>query len=126
MKKFILLFIFSYCISFAYSTNVKGAYAIGIFDKNGDGENIQHARETKNDYNGICYTKVFVLGDSLNIKPKVSIGNSIGHFQSSKSVFNDKKIKIGTLFIFKHYTVSKGYIKVSFENRVYDAKVFVK
>ncbi len=126
MKKLILLFILSSTLLFAFKTNIKDAYAIGIFDANGNGENIQHARKTKNNYNGTCYTKVFVIGNSFKLKPNVTIGNSIGHYQSSKPIYNNRKIKIGEVMLFKHFAVSNGNIKVSFRDKLYDAKVFVK
>lgn len=125
MKKFILLLILFSSFLFAFNSNIKGAYAVGIFDEKGNGENIQHVRKTKNDYNGICYTKIFVVGNSFKQKPKVTIGNSIGHYQSSKPIYN-RKIKIGEVMLFKHFAVSNGNIKVSFKNKLYDAKVFVK
>lgn len=127
MKKFILLFIFFTSSLFSFSTNVTGAYAIGIFDSAGNGENVQHVRKTKADYNGTCYTKVFVVGNSFKIKPEVSIGNSKGEYQSSKPIYGKiRKLKIGEVMIFKHKNVRSGQIKVSFKNKLYDSKVYVK
>lgn len=126
MKKTILLFIIFLSPLFAYNTNIKGAYAIGIFDELGNGENVQHTRKTKSDYNGTCYTKIFVVGKMFKIKPEVQIGNSIGHYQSSKPIYNNRKIKIGEVMIFRHFSVSKGYIKVSIRNKLFDSKVYVK
>lgn len=127
MKKVVLLLTTLLLTNiFAYQTKIQGAYAIGIFDEKGNGENIQHVRSTKADYNGTCYTKVFVLGRTFNLKPKVTIGNSIGHFEKTEPIYNDKKIKIGEVMIFKHYSVSKGYIKVKFRDKIFDSKVFVK
>lgn len=121
----LILFILSSSL-FAYSQNIKQARAIGIFDKNGNGENIQRVRKTKNDYNGTCYVKIFVEGTIFNKKPKVSLGKTIGHFQNTKSIYNNKKIKIGEVFTYKFYNVTSGYIDIKIENRFYDRKVFVK
>ena len=127
MKKVILLLTTLFLINcFAFSSKVKDAYAIGIFDKKGNGENVQHTRITKSDYNGTCYTKVFVIGKIFKLKPQVTIGNAIGHFQSTKAVYNKSKIKIGEVMTFKHYKVSKGYIKVKLKEKILDTKVFVK
>ncbi len=126
MKKYILAILFFTTSILSYSSEIKNAYAIGIFDENGNGENIQHTRKTKNDYNGICYTKIFVLANSFQTNPKVSIGNSTGHFEKTESIYNNKNIKIGEVLTFKHFGVSKGYIKISLYNRVFDWKVFVK
>ncbi len=126
MKKVDLLFLTLFLTNLnAFSTNIKSAYAIGIFDENGNGENLQHIRKTKNDYNNTCYTKVLVIGNSFKMKPKVTIGDSIGHFQTTKPVYNND-IKIGEVMTFKHYAVSKGYIKVIFNNKIFDSKVLVK
>ncbi len=125
MKKFILLLLFLGS-STIFATNIKNAYAIGIFDENGNGENIQHTRKTKNDYNGICYTKIFVLANSFQTNPKVSVGNSIGHFEKAESIYNNKNIKIGEVLTYKHFGVSKGYVKISLYGKVFDWKVFVK
>jgi hypothetical protein len=126
MKKIILLLTFLLLPLFSYKTNIKGIYAIGIFDENGKGENVQHLKKTKADYNGTCYTKIFVYGNSLRIKPLVKIGNSLGYYQSSRPIYNKRKIKIGEEMTFKHYKVSKGLISVSLKNRIFDSKVFVK
>ncbi len=128
MKKFILLLIFILSPLFSYNTSVTAIYAIGIFNASGNGENVQHLKKTKADYNGICYTKVFVVGNAFNTKPEVRIGNSIGTYQSTKPIYsnNTKKIKIGEVMVFKHFNVTKGLIKVSFKNRVFDSKVYVK
>lgn len=127
MKKFILLLIFILSPLFAYNTSVTAIYAIGIFDARGNGENVQHLRKTKADYNGTCYTKVFVVGNAFNSKPEVSIGNSIGIYQSTKPIYSKtRKLKIGEVMVFKHFNVSKGLIKISFKNKLYDSKVYVK
>ncbi len=128
MKK---LFFFKIALSifftlYANSTNIEQARAIGIFDENGNGENIQHVRKTKNDYNGTCFTKVSVFGNFYHTTPNVYIGNSKGYLQKEETIFNKNKIKIGTTLLYKHYNVTNGYIKVSIDNRIYDLKVFVK
>lgn len=127
MKKFILLLTLIISSLFSSSTKVTGAYAIGIFDAGGNGENVQHLRKTKADYSGTCYTKVFIAGNPFKIKPRVTIGNSEGIYQSSKPIYSKtRKLQIGVVMLFKHFRVSKGYIKVSFKNKLYDSKVFVK
>lgn len=127
MKKSILLLILILSPLFSFSTKVTGAYAIGIFDASGNGENVQHVRKTKADYNDICYTKIFLVGNSFNVKPKVSIGKSKGIYQSTKSIYGkSRKLKIGEVMLFKHYKVTNGYIKVSFKNKLFDSKVYVK
>jgi hypothetical protein len=110
----------------AYSTKIKTAHAIGIFHKNGNGENIQHVRKTKDDYNGICYSKIVIFGKLNNINVKVKIGNSIGSFIKRIPIYNKQKIKIAQEMTFKHYNVTKGYIEVRINNKLYDSKVFVK
>jgi len=126
MKKIILLSIFLLTTLFAYKNQVQAIYAVGVFDSKGRGENIQHLKKTKADYNGLCYTKIFVYGTSLKIKPTVKIGNSIGHFQSSLPIYDKRKIKIGEEMLYKHYNVSKGLIKINYRNRLFDSKVYVK
>lgn len=126
MKKFILLLTLILTPLFSYNTKVTGAYAIGIFDAAGNGENVQHVRKTKADYGGLCYTKIFVIGNSFKLKPTVKIGNSIGEYQSSKPIFSKLKIKIGEVMLFKHRKVTKGHIRVLFRNKLFDAKVYVK
>ncbi len=126
MKRIFILFIITFTTLFAYKSDVKGIYAVGIFDEQGKGENIQHARKTKNDYNGICYTKIFLYGTSFNVKPGVSIGNSVGHYINSKPIYDKKNIKIGEELIYKHFKVQNGLIKVKFRNKIFDSKVYVK
>lgn len=128
MKKFILLLIFILTPLFSYNTSVTAIYAIGIFNSAGNGENVQHLKRTKANYNGTCYTKIFVVGNAFNTKPEVKIGNSIGTYQSTKPIYSKttNKIKIGEVMVFKHFNVTKGLIKVSFKNRIYDSKVYVK
>ena len=127
MKKFILLLIFILSPLFSYNTKVTAAYAIGIFDSSGNGENIQHVRKTKNNYNDTCYTKIFIVGNPFNAKPKVTIGDSQGVYQSTKPIYSKtRKLKIGEVMIFKHHKVTHGLIKVSFKNKLLDSKVYVK
>ena len=129
MKKLVLLIFITlipFVPLFAFNSNVKAAYAIGVFDSSGNGENVQHVRTTKNDYNDICYSKIFVVGNYYNLKPVVKIGDSIGHFQSSKPIYNNRKIKIGEVLLYKHYKVTKGYFQVFYKKKLYDTKVFVK
>ena len=110
----------------AYSTQIRTAHAIGIFHENGNGENIQHVRKTKDDYNGICFSKIVVFGRLNNIKPEVKIGKSKGIFVKAIPIYNKQKIKIAKEITYKHYKVTKGYIEVRVNNKLYDSKVFVK
>ena len=128
MKKFMILSLLIISPLFSYSTSVTAIYAIGIFNSAGNGENVQHVRRTKANYNGTCYTKVFVVGNAFNTKPEVKIGNSIGTYQSTKPIYSEttNKIKIGEVMVFKHLNVSKGLIKIFFKNRLFDSKVYVK
>ena len=120
------LLLLSITQSNAYSSKIKNAYAIGIFHKNGTGENIQHTRKTKDNYNGTCYSKIVVFGKLGKLIPKVKIGNSTGTFVKSISIYNKQKIKIAEEQTFKHINVTKGYIEVRIKNKLYDSKVFVK
>jgi len=126
MKKIFILFIIAFTSVYAYKSNIKGIYAVGIFDAQGRGENIQHVRKTKNNYNGVCYTKIFLYGNSFNVKPDVSIGNSIGHYVNSKPIYDKRNIKIGEELTYKHFNVQNGLLKVSLRNRIFDSKVYVK
>lgn len=128
MKKLIttLILLFTTIELLAYSSKVSAAYAIGIFDGNGNGENIQHVRKTKNDYNGVIYSKIVVFGRLNGVLPEVKIGNSKGHFEKAIPIYNRKKIKIAQEMTYKHYTVTKGYFEVRFSGKLYDTKVFVK
>lgn len=120
------LLIFFLSITFLYSNNIKAAYAIGIFHENGKGENIQHVRITNDNYEGICFSKIVVFGQTSKKNIKVKIGNSIGHFIKEIPIFNSKKILIGNEITFKHYNITKGYFEVKINNKLYDTKVFIK
>jgi len=110
----------------AYSTQIKTAHAIGIFHENGNGENIQHLRKTKDDYNGTCFSKIVIFGKLNNILPEVRIGSSKGSFVRSIAIYNKQKIKIAQEMTFKHNNVKKGYLEVRIKNKLYDSKVFIK
>ena len=110
----------------AYSSQIKTAHAIAIFHENGNGENIQHLRKTKDDYNGTCFSKIVVFGRLNNIMPDVKIGNSKGKFIKSIPIYNKQKIKNAQEMTFKHYKVTKGYMEVRVNNKLYDSKVFIK
>lgn len=126
MGKYLLyLFIFASNL-FSYNSNIQNSYAIGIFDEEGKGENIQHKIKTLEDYNGICFSKIVVFGILSNNKIEVKIGDSIGHLENSIPVYNKQKIKIGEELTFKHYNVSKGYFEIRIDEKLYDSKVFVK
>jgi hypothetical protein len=126
MKKFIYILLLTTLNLFSFDSNIKAAYAIGIFDQNENGENIQHKKYTDNDYNGICFSKIAIFGDSNNSKIEVKIGNSLGYFINSISIYNKYKIKIGEELTFKHFNISKGYFEVKIDGKIYDTKVFVK
>ncbi|AXX91415.1 hypothetical protein CPU12_02975 [Malaciobacter molluscorum LMG 25693] len=131
MKKLILTIIINlFIITSAYShsiyTKIREARVIGIFDENGNGENVQHVRETQSDYNGTCYTKIVVFGSFYNTMPIVYIGNSKGIFQREESIHNKYKIKNGTILVYKHINVTKGYAKITINDKLYDYRVFVK
>ena len=126
MKKIFILFFIALTSLYSYKSNIQGIYAVGIFDASGRGENIQHVRKTKNDYNGTCYTKVFLYGNAFNVKPEVSIGNSLGHYVNSKPIYDKRNIKIGEELTYKHFNVQNGLLRVSLRNRVFDSKVYVK
>lgn len=126
MKKIILILNTLIITLFAYNSKIEASYAIGIFNEQGNGENIQHKRITQNDYNGICYSRIVVFGDISHKRVEVKIGNSFGYFESSTSVYNKYKIKIGEEMTFKHYNINKGYFEVKINNKLYDTKVFIK
>lgn len=122
-----LIFLFFLLLSFSYSNNIYKAFAVAIYDENGKGENIQHAKITQNNYSDICYTKIAIFGKiNNNSRIEVNIGNSIGNFENKVPLINDKNIVIGYEYSFKHYTVEKGYIEIRIDNKLYDSKVFVK
>ncbi|MGA1932071.1 hypothetical protein ACH5BF_05050 [Arcobacter sp. YIC-464] len=112
-------------LNFIEAAEIK-AYAIGIFDKKGNGENIQHTRKSKNDYNGICYSKVILFSKYQKVNVEVEIGNSKGHFEKSISIFNKNKIKIAEELTFKHYSLKNGYFKVKVNGVLKDSKVYIK
>ncbi len=123
MKKiFILLFLTFHSL---YAQTIK-AYAIGIFDKNGNGENIQNKRTSTHNYNNTCFSKVAIFSKTKSITPKVNIGSSIGHFIKREPIYNKQGIKIGEELLYKHYNITKGYFEVRVNNRLVDSKVFIK
>lgn len=129
MKKLILKISIPLLLStntFAYSPKIIAAHAVGIFDEKGDGENIQHVKKSKHDYNGTCYSKIVVIGKLFGTKPKVNIGDSIGHFEKSIAIYSTNKTKIGEEITYKHYNVKKGYLELRIFNKLYDSKVFIK
>lgn len=124
MKKSIFIYLLFLVPNYLFSETL--SYAIGIFDEKGIGENIQHKRITVNDYNGTCYSKIVIFGNYKNEEIIVKIGNSIGHFQNSISIYNKQKIKIGEELTFKHYTIKNGYFEIKINNKITDTKVYVK
>lgn len=111
---------------FAKTSNIQKAVAIGIFDEKGNGENIQHLRKSKYDYNGTCFSKIAIFGRLGNSNLQVKIGNSIGHIIKSTPIYNKKNILIGKELTFKHFKISKGYFEIKINNKVFDTKVFIK
>ncbi|APW64770.1 hypothetical protein LPB137_02365 [Poseidonibacter parvus] len=129
MKKiFIILTLLLLSISGlnAYSSKIKKVHAIGIFHENGKGENVQHLKETKDNYNGTCYSKIVIFGNMNKDKADVRIGNSTGVLTKSISIYNKQKIKIAQEQTFIHKKVTKGYLEVRINKKLYDSKVFVK
>lgn len=126
MKKILLSIIILINFAFAYKAEIKGIYAVGIFNEAGNGENIQHVTRTKADYNGTCFTKIFLYGTAFNTKPEVTIGDSLGYYVSSTPIYDKINIKIGEELLYKHFNVTSGLIRVTLRDRVYDSKVFVK
>ena len=110
----------------AYSSKIINAHAIGIFHQNKKGENIQHLKETKENYNGTCYSKIVIFGNMNKDKADVRIGNATGVLTKSISIYNKQKIKIAQEQTFIHKNVTKGYFEVRINRKLYDSKVFVK
>ena len=125
MKKIILLILLISSHIFGFKSDVKKIFAIGIFNEKGLGENIQNVVKTNNDYNGTCYTKIYLWGTNFKTTPKVLIGSSIGKYVKSKPIYN-KKVLIGKVMTFKHTNVTKGKLKVYYRQKLYDARVFIK
>lgn len=120
---FLTLFLLSQGIS--YTTKILNGYAVSIYDEQKVEENIQSKRKTSKDYNGICYTKVYIFGKILNGNVKVMIGKSIGHKITQRAIHKNRLL-VGKEVIFKHYGVSKGYFKVYFNDDLLDTKTYVK
>ena len=126
MKKFILILLIYISNLFALNETIQTALAVGIFHENGTGEKIQNKKFTDENYEGICFSKIVVLGKIENKNIQVKVGDSLGYFINTVPVYNVKNIKIGEELTFKHYNVSKGYIEVKIDGKIYDYKVYVK
>lgn len=126
MKKYILILIITISQLFAISSDIESSFATGIFHENGTGEKIQHKRVTDQNYEGVCFSKIAVLGKIQNKNIQVRIGDSVGYFENIIPIYNVKNIKIGEEITFKHYNVSSGYFEVKIDGKIYDYKVFVK
>ena len=126
MKKLILILLFINLNLFALSSDIKEALAVGVFHENGAGEKVQRKKITDENYDGICFSKIVVIGKIENKSIKVRIGESLGYIQNSIPVYNVQNILIGYEITFIHYTVTNGVIEVSIDGRIYDSKVFVK
>lgn len=125
MKKIVLIALLTNSL-FSNISDIKSAVAIGIFDEAGNGENIQYLRKTKNNYDGVCYSKIAVFGNLGESEIEVKIGNSIGHYEKDIPIYSKQKILIGREVTFKHYNISKGYLEVRIDNKLFDTKVFIK
>lgn len=126
MKKIIFILIALSISLLAFDSKIQASYAVGVFDEFGNGENIQHKKTTQNNYNGTVYSKIVIFGTFFNSNIEVKIGDSLGYFEKSISIYNNNKIKIGEELTFKHNNVQKGYFEVKIDNKIYDSKVFVK
>ena len=124
MKKLFTLILLSKITLFC--SDIQASYAIGIFHENGSGENIQHKKNSDENYDGICFSKIVIFGNQNNNKIDVKIGNSIEHFQSFIPIYNQNKIKIGEELTFKHFNITNGYFQIFIDNKLYDSKVFIK
>lgn len=124
--KNILLFLFLISSLFAKTPNIQKAVAVGIFDENGNGENIQHKKFSDNDYNGICFSKIVVFGKIEQNNIDVKIGNSIGHFIKSIPIYSKEKHLIAHELTYKHFNITKGYFSIKIDNKLFDTKVFIK
>lgn len=126
MKKILFCFGIFTLSAYAYTSKIINGYAVSIYDEKMVEENIQAKRKSKKDYQGICYTKVYIFGKVLNNgNTKVMIGNSIGHKIKENPIHKNRLI-IGKEIIFKHYTVSKGYLKLYFDGKLLDTKTYIK
>ena len=125
MRILIFIFFTSFAL-FATNSEIQASYSVGVFHENGSGENVQHKKITDQDYNGVCFSKIVVFGEIRNKKIEVKIGKSLGYFESSIPIYNKQKIYIAEELTFKHYNVSKGYIEIKIDDKIYDTKVFVK
>lgn len=124
MKKLFTLILLSKITLFC--SDIHASYAIGIFHENGSGENIQHKKNSDENYDGICFSKIVIFGNQNNNKIEVKIGNSLGHFQNSIPIYNQNKIKIAEELTFKHFNITNAYFQIFIDNKLYDSKVFVK
>lgn len=125
MKKLIFIPLLLSNLLFAYSSNVVNGYAVAMLDHRMVEENVQAKRKTDKDYNGYCFSKVYIFGKLFHEKPKVTIGNSQGHIIKERSIIKNGKI-VGKEYIFQHMTVTKGYLKLKYSGKILDSKVFVK
>lgn len=122
--KFIFIILVSFITLYSYQTTFINAYALTIFD-NKKSENIQTKYKTKYNYENEVYITIVVFAKALNNKPTVNIGSSIGHYISSKRVIKNRLI-IGHELTYKFYTVTKGYLEIRYDNKLYDGKTFIK
>ncbi len=125
MKNLLLLTLLLSSSLFAYSSNVINGYAVAMLDMRMVEENIQAKRKTDKDYNGYCFSKIYLFGKLFHEKPKVKIGNSIGHIIKERLIIKNG-VAIGKEYIFQHMTVTKGYLELSYSGKILDSKVFVK
>lgn len=121
-----LILIFGLILNFSYANSkVYTAYSLAIYNSKGEKELIKNKAKTKEDYQGVCISEVFVNFTKNTPYIEVKIGNSIGHKISSKAVYKNN-IKVGEIIKFKHYGVNKGYLSIKVNNKIYDQKTFIK
>jgi hypothetical protein len=125
MKRwFCTLLVVCSCLN-AYNSNAINAYAVSIYDENFKEENIQKKQKTAQDYNGIVYTKIYAFGKFFHEKPSVQIGTSKGTLIQTNNIVKNNQL-IGYEMLFKHTTVTKGYLEVYVGKKLFDRSLYVK
>ncbi len=125
MIRLLLIIILLLCKLNAYSSQALSAYAVSIYDENFKEENIQKKQKTSYDYNGIVYTKIYAFGKFFQDKPNVQIGTSKGTLIQTNNIVKNHML-IGYEMIFKHTTVTKGYLEVYVGTKLFDRSLYVK
>lgn len=125
MLRLLLLIVLLLCEVNAYSTQALSAYAVSIYDENFKEEHIQKKQKTSYDYNGIVYTKIYAFGKFFQDKPSVQIGTSKGSLVQTNNIVKNNML-IGYEMIFKHMTVTQGYLEVYVGKKLFDRSLYVK